>query len=342
MNRMSAFTAVCLLLAQLVATPVSGQQSANSIRLEPSKIDLGAVGHGTKMVLQFSVVNQTKQAIQLDSISPTCGCMKLRAHDIRNPLAPAESRSFEVDLSLGRGWGGFSKSIKVGVAGQAPIYLPVSAQFHPGYQTSALEMVLATAKGVEIQESKSTIEILHTDGQKMPEITELRTNHPGFRVRVKSQLEDRVVLELAAQSKIPLGRFVGKVEGNCDGLPFMIPFRGRAFDKIIFSPQSWNLNQVKKSGFSESVLKLKRADGDKLRVLSCAVELNRMPAGLDVSVTPVVNDDGSVDLKAYIADPFPQKSGSLYGTVTIQLDSDDQKQISVILLGVVRVEKNKR
>lgn len=337
MNRYHLTWVLCLFLALILASPASGQQADAAVRLEPSSISLGPVGHGMKKVLQFSIINQTKSMVQISQIRPTCGCMKMRPHDIRTPLAPMETRSFQVDLSLGRGWGQFAKKIAITVGGQPPLYLPVDAQFHPGFKVSALEMVLATATGHQIPESKSSIQILHVNGTQSPEITDLRSSDPAFKASISAKMKDRVVIELEATGELPPGRFAGKVEGMCNGLPFMIPYRGRSFQEVVYSPQSWNLNQIKKAGFCDKTLILRSADGKPLKVISCRVELSRLPDGLDISVTPERKDDGSVEIRAYAADPFPLKSGGIYGKVTIQLDHPKQKEVVVDLLGVVRV-----
>ena len=338
MNRSLLVAAILLIFPLMLVNPLQGQQSSASIAIKPAKIDLGKVGHGEKRLLEFSVVNQTKSEVEINRIRPTCGCMKILPHDIRTPLGPAESRSFQFELSLGRGWGSFKKKIEISLSGQASVYLPVEAQFHPGFRSSALEVVLATALSVKIPESKGKIEIINLNGTDPPHISELRTSNPKFQATVAANLKDRSVIEVVASSDFPPGRFNGKIEGKCNGLPFIIPLRGRAFQHVIHDPQSWNLNQVKKSGFAEKTLKLRRADGKPLRVLSCRAELTRFPISLDLSLTSRALDDGTVEIQAYIADPFPLQSGGIYGKVTMVLDSPDQKEIVVDLLGVVRAE----
>ena len=327
------------LLSMWLLLPVTTihAQSSSSVVLEPASIHLGNVGHGHKQILEFSLVNQTKGEITIDKIRPTCGCMKMLPHDLRMPLGPAESRIYRCEVSLGRGWGSFYKKIEVSVRGQGTLFLPVEAWFHPGFRISALEMVFATAVGLEIPESRRTIEIFNESGGPPPTITELRTEDPRWTVRLGKTLEDRSVIEVSASSEFARGRIVGKVHGKCNDLPFIIPLRGRAFQHVIHEPQAWNLNQINKTGFCQKTLKIRRADGKPVRVLSARVELSRSPAGLDVSVTPRSLDDGSVELRAYVAHPLPLKSGGLFGKITLQLDCADEKELVLDLLGLIRI-----
>lgn len=337
-----------LLTASLVVIwlliPVSAieaQSSASAARLEPAKIELGNVGHGHRQTIQFSVVNQTKGELTIEKIRPTCGCIKILPHDLRTPLGPTETRSFSAEISLGRGWGAFHKKIEVSIRGQGSLFLPVDAWFHPDFRISALDMVFATAGAVQIPESTRTIEIINKTGGDAPEITELRTEDPRWQARLLKTLADRCVIEVTASSQFPTGRIVGKVHGLCNGLPFIIPLRGRSFEHVIYEPQAWNLKQVQKSGFSTQTLKLRRADGKPLRVLSSRVDLSRTLPGLDISVTQKVLDDGSVQLQAYIAEPIPLKPGSFFGKITLSLDSKDEQQLVIDLLGLVRIGRPK-
>ncbi|MGE4619055.1 MAG: DUF1573 domain-containing protein [Planctomycetota bacterium] len=333
--------ALLLLSALSVPLTAAAQSSGATIRLEPSSIQLGAVGHGSKQVVDFAIVNQTKGSIQISQLKPTCGCMKLLPHDIRTPLGPAEKRTFQFELSLGRGWGSFDKKIEVKLAGQGSQYLPVLATFHPGFRTSDLEFVVATAADVVIPEASDTVSIISIAGTAAPSITDLKSSDPRILVKLAKATKDQAVIEISA-ADYPAGRITGSIEGKCNGLPFIIPVRGRAFQQVIHDPQSWNLHQIKKAGFSEKTLQLKRADGKPLKVLSASVELSRQVAGLDLSVSPQVMADGSVQIRAYIADPFPVKSGGLYGKVTVMLDVADEKMLVIDIMGVVRVTGGKK
>jgi hypothetical protein len=134
---------------------------------------------------------------------------------------------------------------------------------------------------------------------------------------------------------------VGQINGLCNGLPFIMPIRGRAFGLVVHQPQSWNLNQVNQSGFAESTLKLRRADGKALKVLDSSLELTRSPTGLDISFAIQSLDDGSVEIRAYIADPFPTTAGGIYGKLNLTLDTGESEPLVVDLLGVIRIRSNR-
>ena len=102
-------------------------------------------------------------------------------------------------------------------------------------------------------------------------------------------------------------------------------------------------NYPKQKTFPKAIVaRVTCANGKPVRVLSARVDLSRAPAGLDVSVTPRSLDDGSVELRAYVADPLPLKAGGLFGKITVVLDSADEKELVIDLLGLIRIGGPKR
>lgn len=316
--------------------PLAGQSSASSLELAPRQLDVGVVGHGQVKTLEFQLINLTKEPIQLTKIHPTCGCMKMRSPDVRTPLGPGEKRTFRFDLSFGRGWGSFSKKIEVHVGNQPVLRLPVIAQFHPGIRTSRRELVLSTSKVAEIPEATQVVEFEALSAIQAPVITQLTSDHSNFRVRLLEPLKNRARVEVTVRSEIAPGRFAGRIHGFCNGLPFTVPIRGRAFGLVMYQPQAWNLNQVKQCGFSDSVLTLRRVDGKPLKVVDIRLDLTRHPSGLELSFTSKNLTDGSVQMRAFVAEPFPNSPGGIYGKLTVTLDTELSKPLVIDLLGVVR------
>ena len=330
-----------LLLLGPLGSTIEAQSSSSSLALQPTSIDLGRVGHGGKRLLEFQLVNMTKEPVQISSIRTSCGCMKMRPHDVRTPLGPGEKRRFQFDLSLGRGWGAFSKKVEVMVGNVPVVRLPVQANFHPSVRPSRRDLVLATSTAGPIAESTQILELTQSGTTEPPKIENLKSSAQHFKVRLLEPEANRARIEVTATSGIPKGRFVGQIDGLCNGLPFIMPIRGRTFGLIVHKPQSWNLNQVSQSGFAESALKLRRADGKPLKVLGSKIELTRNPAGLDISFSSKSLDDGSVELRAYIADPFPTTAGGIYGKLSLTLDTGEIEPLVVDLLGVIRIRSNR-
>jgi hypothetical protein len=320
---------------------LEAQSSSSSLALEPTSIDLGRVGHGDKRLLEFQIINMTKEPVQITSIRPSCGCMKMRPHDVRTPLGPGERRKFQFDLSLGRGWGAFSKKVEVLIGNLPVVRLPVLANFHPTVRPSSRDLVLSTSTAGPTSGSSQILELTQSGTTAPPTIEKLKSSAPHFKVRLLAPKGNRARIEVTATEGISRGRFVGQIDGLCNGLPFIMPIRGRAFGLVVHQPQSWNLNQVNQSGFAESTLKLRRADGKALKVLDSSLELTRSPTGLDISFAMQSLDDGSVEIRAYIADPFPTTAGGIYGKLNLTLDTGESEPLVVDLLGVIRIRSNR-
>ena len=327
---------LCHWLPTSLCTSLEAQSSASSLELSPRQLDVGIVGHGQKKTLEFQVINVTREPVQLTKIRPTCGCMKMKPHDVRTPLGPGEKRTFRFELSLGRGWGSFSKKIEVHVGNQAVLRLPVIASHHPGIRTSRRELVLSTSTVAEIPEATQVVEFEQISTQQAPTITELTSSDSMFRVRLLEPVKNRARVEVTARQGSSKDRFVGQIHGLCNGLPFIVPIRGRAFGLVVYQPQAWNLNQVKQSGFSDSVLTLRRGDGKPLKVTDTQLELIRNTSGIELSFTSKNLADGAVQILAFVAEPFPSTAGGIYGKLKVTLDAEDTKPLIIDLLGVVR------
>jgi len=78
-----------------------------------------------------------------------------------------------------------------------------------------------------------------------------------------------------------------------------------------------------------------------LKVLDSSLELTRSPTGLDISFAMQSLDDGSVEVRAYIADPFPTTAGGIYGKLSLTLDTGESEPLVVDLLGVIRIRSNR-
>jgi hypothetical protein len=327
---------MCNFLPHLLTTSLAAQSSASSLELSPKQLDVGIVGHGQKKTLEFQVINLTREPIQLSKIRPTCGCMKMKPHDVRTPLGPGEKRTFRFELSLGRGWGSFSKKIEVHVGNQAVLRLPVIASHHPGIRTSRRELVLSTSTVAEIAEATQVVEFEQISANQAPTITDLNSSDSMFRVRLLEPVKNRARVEVTARQGSTTDRFVGQIHGLCNGLPFTVPIRGRAFGLVLYQPQAWNLNQVKQAGFSDSVLTLRRVDGKPLKVTDTQLDLIRNTSGVELSFTTKSLADGTVQILAFVAEPFPSTAGGIYGKLKVTLDIEDPKPLVIDLLGVVR------
>ncbi len=314
-----------------------GQTSTPSLRLEPNQIDLGSVGHGQQQIVEFSVINLTKTPQQLSGLRPTCGCMKIVSQEIRTPLGPGEKRAFRFSVNFGRGWGKFAKTIEIQMGHKPVLRLPVVAKYHPGITTSTRELVLATSTAGKIPERTAVVEFTSA-GELPPSIEKLTSSDSHFTATLLESKGNRAFVSVTAGDGIGKGLFAGKIEGVCNGLPFIVPIRGRSFGSVVHDPQHWNLKQIKGAGFSDKVLKLRRVDGKALELLSSTLDLTRSPDGLDISFSTKKMADGSLEVRAYIADPYPAIPGAIFGKLKLALNTDEKTPLVIDLLGIIRPE----
>ena len=80
--------------------------------LNPASFDLGSVGHGQKELLSFELINNSASPLEITNIRPSCGCMKMTT-STRFSIEPGQKQEIRFSLSLGRGWGNFSKNIDI-------------------------------------------------------------------------------------------------------------------------------------------------------------------------------------------------------------------------------------
>ena len=306
--------------------------------LQPARLDLGAVGHGRKYPnLSFTVTNNTGTP-QTFTIRPSCGCMKLKGPS-RLTLEAGTIQEIGFQLTLGRGWGVFSKRIDL-VDGNRRVLatFPVNALFHPGVKTSSMEAVLTTSPVSTLPESITRIDFTNT--KKTPVLTDLKSEDPRIEFEIiPSEKPGVATLEVRSLSTWPAGRFSTMVTGLCNGLPFKLPVRGRAFGSLIHEPHSWNLKQIRDASPSPETLILRRADGKPLQILEMQVEWLRPVDGFDVTLSQETLKDGSVKITATPVDPIPRVNKGFYGKVVLTTNVEEEPTVRVDLLGVTQIPR---
>ena len=318
--------------------PVTPGEASSGFCLQPARLDLGAVGHGGKYPdLAFKVTNNTGKP-QTITIRPSCGCMKLKGSS-RLTLEAGAIQEIDFQLTLGRGWGVFSKRIDLVDSNRRVLAtFPVNALFHPGVKTSSMEAVLTTSPVSALPESKTRISF--TDTNKTPVLSDLKSEDPRIEFEIIPADKSGVVtLEVRSLSTWPAGRFSTMVTGLCNGLPFKLPVRGRAFGSLIHEPHSWNLKQIRDPSPSPETLILRRADGKPLEILEMQVEWLRPVDGFEVSLSQETLKDGSVKITATPVDPIPKVNKGFYGKVVFTTNVEEEPTVRVDLLGVTQIPR---
>ena len=315
-------------------------KSAPLIQLKPASLDLGAVGHGRKYdKLSFQVRNSGDQQQSL-SIRPSCGCMKLLGQPVLT-LEPGEQKSVDFRLTLGRGWGTFSKRIDlVGAQQRVMASFPVKALFHPNVRTSAMEVVLTTSRDRSLPESSGRL-IFNNSKGPAPVLTELQSADPRivFKTVESVHPEQETILEVRSLPTWPAGRFSSQITGLCNGLPFILPVRGRAFGALVHEPHSWNLKQVRNTEISSETLIIRRADAKPLTILGMNVEWLRAVDGFRVELSQEALNDGSVKISVKALDPLPEVNKGFYGKVVLTTNVEEEPTIKIDLLGVIQLPR---
>ncbi|MGB1071756.1 MAG: hypothetical protein ACPG1Z_08815 [Planctomycetota bacterium] len=318
--------------------PVITGETLSGFSLQPARLDLGAVGHGGKYPnLSFKVTNNTNTT-QTFTIRPSCGCMKLKGPS-RLTLDAGATQEIGFQLTLGRGWGVFAKRIDL-VDGNRRVLasFPVNALFHPGVKIAAMEAVLTTSPVSTLPESKTRIDFIGT--KKIPVLSDLKSEDPRIEFGIiPSEKPGVATLEIRSLSNWPSGRFSTMVTGLCNGLPFKLPVRGRAFGSLIHEPHSWNLKQIRNVSPSPETLILRRADGKPLEILEMQVEWLRPVDGFDVTLSQETLKDGSVKITATPVDPIPKVNKGFYGKVVLTTNVEEEPTVRVDLLGVTQIPR---
>ena len=315
--------------------------AAPTLELIPASLDLGAVGHGQKYPqLSFQVLNKGSKPWSL-TVRPSCGCMKLIGKPgLEIPAGGSQTVSFQ--LSLGRGWGLFSKRVDlVDRQRQVVASFPVKAQFHPGIKTSAMEAVLATSPLSPLPESEFSVDFIAT--AKAPELTQLKSGDPRIQFEILESSPAGVTsLRVSSLSTWPAGRFSSQITGLCNGLPFTLPVRGRAFGALIHEPHSWNLKQIRDATTSPETLVVRRADGQPLVIEEMTVEWLRPVDGFDIVLSQKTRGDGSVEIRATAVSPVPAVNKGFYGKVTLTTNVEQEPTVKIDLLGVLQIPRKGR
>ena len=309
--------------------------------LNPASFDLGSVGHGQKELLSFELINNSASPLEITNIRPSCGCMKMTT-STRFSIEPGQKQEIRFSLSLGRGWGNFSKKIDIYGAENRRLHtLPVKAMFHPGVRTDAMELVFTTSKKDDIPTAKTRLVFSASGGRTSPVLTDLKSSDSriSFQLPQRDDATGQTTLSVQAASNWPTGRFSAQITGLCNGLPFIVPVRGQAFGLLVHKPHSWNLRQIHVSGCSPETSSLKRAAGWPRKSLDTRRGCPPDIEGLDISLSNTPQKDGSVLIKAFASEPIPRINKGFFGNVIITTNIPEESRVSIPLMGVVSPQR---
>lgn len=126
---MHLFVGGAMLSAQAVAVsnPVVSEVTKKSpISWDQTKIDLGEIPRNVPAVAEFTLINQSDEALLINEVKTTCGCTV--AGYSREPIAPGASTKISATYNAKK-VGAFTKVIKVyTTAGKEAIPLTIKGQ----------------------------------------------------------------------------------------------------------------------------------------------------------------------------------------------------------------------
>ena len=203
-----------------------------------------------------------------------------------------------------------------------------------------MEVVLTTSPERQLPESTSSIVFNNSKGPA-PVLTNLQSDDPRILIkRVESVHPDQdTTLEIHSLATWPAGRFSSRITGMCNGLPFILPVRGRAFGALIHEPHSWNLKQVRDTETSTETLIVRRADGKPLEIETMSVEWLRSVDGFRVELSQEPWTNGAVKISIKALDPLPAVNKGFYGKVVLTTDVKEEPSIKIDLLGVIQLPR---
>ncbi|MFN0057256.1 MAG: DUF1573 domain-containing protein [Planctomycetota bacterium] len=342
---LAAALVVCAVVLQASETRVAS--NAPSFRLTPDQFDLGVVGHNEKKSVRFTIENLLDQPLVLAAPKSSCDCMKVVF--ALQPLSPGEKREGEVQVSLGRGFGAFSKHVDFALqAGQQPVTsLTIEARFHPDIAIANEEKHLSMfgVFGGTAPDARRNVTIRRSRPQaRAPTVENVEVVasafvKQGLRVAAKTTTDaaaGTVTIGLELDTEQPEGNFSGELRCTVNGLALVVPISGTVYRGLRASPDLFNFNRIDDLVKAEQRVELFAVDGRAFRILDITYapgpQKQGVPAQLDVSQSERAG--GGYVLTAKLRAPYPS-SGGISGEFTIKTDHPERPEYRIKTLGFI-------
>ncbi len=306
---------------------------AGDFRIEPASFNLGDVGHLERRVVEFKITNLNPTPLALDTPRPTCDCMKV-TFDASRPLGPGESRTGEIQISLGRGYSKFDKSIRVqeklkpGTARNIRVY----AKYLPGIKVDTRQLKLYCTQSGPFVASVGTITVEKPGAEKL-EVSKIDfSRRTGADLSVqKTGSGSRYQLVVTAKPTGKPGRIFAQLEFFVDSLKVAIPISGREFQQLAYLPDHFLFSRIEDRRTAKAEIRLFSPDGLDFKILNQKFEPGKRSTGI-LSLSASAHPEGGYRLIAKPAEPFPEQ-GSIRGTVVVMTDLASEPKIEIPVTG---------
>jgi hypothetical protein len=194
--RFTILTAAVLALTMAAIAPVTGAADGPKMMV-PEKIkDMGKVAQGEVLDVDFPIVNEGDETLEIKAVRPTCGCT---VADFDREIAPGETGYIKSKLDTRDFSGPISKSILVMTNDpQDPTTtLVIKTEVHPYVQVLPRALVRFNAVRHEPMEQKITV--VADEEEKDFRVTGVKSSAPFLLASVRPVPSDQLLAGKSAQ-----------------------------------------------------------------------------------------------------------------------------------------------
>ncbi|MCG6949712.1 MAG: DUF1573 domain-containing protein [Acidobacteria bacterium] len=321
-NRRSVIITTALVAAMVVAAAGYSAAADGPKMVVPEKIkDMGKVAQGDVLNVDFAIVNEGDEALEIKAVRPTCGCT---VADFDREIAPGKTGYIKAKLETRDFTGPISKSILIMTNDpQDPTTtVVIKTTVHPYVQVLPRPLVRFNAVQHEPMEQKITV--VADEEEKNFKVTGVKSSVPFLLASVNQVPSDRLLagkspqqyeIVLSMEEKPPVGpvNAVLEIETNHPKAK-MVPVKVFGVVRALL--------HVTPSQVQFGSVEAKKQPGRNIIVV------NNRSAGVAVTV-----DDASVNDPAFDAEIVTIERGRRYQvTVTVKPDADAGPRDAVLTL----------
>jgi len=311
-NSRSPLTTAAALVAMLVAGSMTAVAADGPKLVVPEKIkDMGTVPQGEILEINFELVNEGDQTLEIRAVRPTCGCT---VADFDREIAAGKSGFVKAKLDTGDFSGPISKSILIMTSDpQEPtVTVVIKATVHP--YVEVLPRALIRFNAVQHEPMVEKITVVAAENDPNFKVTGVSSSVPYLATAVRPLPKDELVagksaqqyeIELSLEDDAPVGpvNAVLEVETNhpkAKVVPIKVFGVVRALLHVTPSQVQFGSVSAKNEPGRNLILVNNRSGGAKVSVQSAtindaafAAEVVTIEAGKRYQVTVTVNSNAS-------------------------------------------------